>query len=137
MERGEIYKMKLTADEGVNPKFRDDTFRFKFFVVMGQSADGSLIGFVLINSCINPHLSEEIRNCHYPIRPDDYPFLLHRSFINCGDLKQITLEKFNERYDANCYYGKLNDADLDLVVRTLQNAMTVTPKQLKKFGLLD
>ena len=63
---GEVYRMELTPNEGVIPKNDGDTSRNKYFVVMGVTEDGDLIGLVLINTEINPHVSQRLRDSHLP-----------------------------------------------------------------------
>jgi len=71
---GSVYRMKLSPEEGVVPKSSTDTSRNKFFVVVGFDKEGSAIGFVHINTDINPNLAEEVKRLHYPILHKDYPF---------------------------------------------------------------
>lgn len=48
IERGDVIRMKLTTAEGITPKNPGDTDRNKYFVVLGKTPDGCLIGFVVM-----------------------------------------------------------------------------------------
>ena len=127
--------MKLTPQEGVTPKHKEDTDRDKYFIVIGKTNDGSLIGFVLINTSINSGLKQELQDLHYPISVSEYPFLGKNRFICCSELKEITEKNFIERYDTNGRFGTLKKDDMKFVIGALKTSPLVTPKQLKKFGL--
>lgn len=132
---GDIVRLKLTEAEGVTPKNDGDTDRNKYFVVLGKTSDGKAIGFVLINSHINKNLSEEVKLLHYPISKSKYPFLDHDSFIFCGQLKEISLAAFADRYKSQTF-GKLSDDDLELVVQAVVSSPSESKKHLRKFGLI-
>lgn len=132
---GDIVRMKLTKTEGVTPKNDGDTDRNKYFVVLGKTEDGKVIGFVLINSHINNNLSEEVKLLHYPIKKSKYPFLDHDSFIFCGQLKEINLAAFADRYKSQTF-GKLADDDLELVIQAVVSSPSESKKHLRKFGLI-
>ena len=57
IDRGDVIRMKLTPEEGITPKNEGDDSRNKYFIVLGKTNDGKLIGFVVINSQINQNLS--------------------------------------------------------------------------------
>lgn len=133
--RGEIVRMKLTQQEGITPKNDGDVDRNKYFVVLGRTDDGSIIGFSVINSNINEHLPMELQQLHYPIKKSDYPFLKHDSFIYCGQLKEIKTSVFAERYQSETF-GKLHESDLNLVLGALLSSPLETRKHLKRFGII-
>ena len=53
IQRGDVIRMEMTPKEGVKPKNEGDESRNKYFIVLGKTDDGKLIGFVLINTNIN------------------------------------------------------------------------------------
>lgn len=133
--RGDIIRMRLTEGEGVTPKGEGATDRTKYFVVLGKTDDGRLIGFVLINSGINKNLSAVLKRLHYPISKEKYPFLDHNSFIYCGELKDISFDVFCERYHGE-RFGKLAEDDLRLVTEAVRTSPNETKNHLRKFGLI-
>lgn len=56
VEEGEVYRLRLSSSEGVVAKNKGDDGRKKYFIVIGKDQEGNAIGFVLINSEINPYL---------------------------------------------------------------------------------
>ena len=122
--RGDIIRMKLTTAEGITPKNPGDTDRNKYFV-----------GFVIINTRINEKLSPKLKALHYPISSSKYPFLEINRFVFCGDLKEISSDVFAHRYKCESF-GKIADDDMELIIATVIQSGNVSPKRLKKFGLL-
>jgi hypothetical protein len=57
IQPGGVFRMKLTKEEGIIPKEKDDDYRIKYFIVIGKTEDKKVIGFVVINFCINQNLS--------------------------------------------------------------------------------
>lgn len=133
--KGDIIRMKLTTAEGITPKNPGDTDRNKYFVVLGKTPDGGLIGFVIINTRINEKLSPKLKALHYPISSSKYPFLEINRFVFCGDLKEISSDVFAHRYKCESF-GKIADDDMELIIATVIQSGNVSPKRLKKFGLL-
>ena len=134
---GSVYRMKLTPAEGVIQKKSEDTSRNKYFVVVGFDEDGIAIGFVLINTDINPNLSEEVKLLHYPILHKNYPFLENTNrFVDCNNIKRITREKFNSLIRSDSEAGQLNEEDLQYIFSTLKESPTVTTKELLKYGII-
>lgn len=134
--RGDVIRMKLTEAEGITPKNPGDTDRNKYFIVLGKTADGHLIGFVVINTRINEHLSPKLKELHYPISASKYPFLGINRFVFCGDLKEISSDVFSSRYQCESF-GKMADDDMELIVNAVIQSGNVSPKRLRKFGLIE
>lgn len=135
INKGDVFKMRLTPKEGITPKNKGDNDRDKYFIIVGKTENGSLIGFVVINTNINTHISEELKDLHYPINASKYPFLEKNRFVCCAELKEITSENFINRYEGEGRYGKLANDDLELIIGALRSSPLVTPKQLKRYGL--
>lgn len=136
VNKGDVFKMRLTPQEGITPKHREDKDRDKYFIVLGKTDNGSLIGFVVINTLINVNIDERLQNLHYPINVSKYPFLGKNRFVCCSELKEITADNFVKRYEGNGRFGILQNDDMELIIGALKESPLVTPKQLKKFGLL-
>lgn len=132
---GEIYRMKLTTKEGVKPKSEGDEARNKYFIVMGVNSDGSLVGFVLINSEINPHLPERARASHYKIHAADYPFLIKDRYVCCGELKEIETSVFFERF-RDGMVGKLTEDHLEAIRGMIAMSDDVAVKVLKEYNII-
>ena len=126
----------MTLEEGVKPKNNGEESRNKYFIVLGKTEDGKFIGFVLINSNINPHLSSELKDLHYPLHFSKYSFLEKNRFVDCGQLKEITLENFSDRYKCQSF-GKIDEEDLQHITQAVISSPIETPKHLKKIGLIE
>ncbi|MDR0995536.1 MAG: hypothetical protein LBL81_04515 [Tannerella sp.] len=131
IKAGQVYRMRLTEEEGVKPKHKENDGRDKFFIVLGRDKAGT-IGFVLINSSINKNLPQQIRDLHSPILASKYRFLKYDSFVDCHELKEIKEAKIRPENIV----GELETEDLDIIKKTLvEDSPVVTTKQLKRFGL--
>jgi len=134
VEKGDVIRMELTPEEGVIPKNEGDESRNKYFVVLAKTEDGKLIGFVLINSKINSNLSLPLQELHYPLSASKYPFLQKNRFVDCAELKEISIDVFSKRYKCTSF-GKIDEEDLDLIIEAVISSPRETIKHLKKFGL--
>lgn len=86
MHVGDVYRMKLTPEEGIIPKHKDENDRNKYFIVIGKDDEGNTIGFVLINSHINQGIPQIIKNLHYPLKKEKYAFLNNKDrFVDCSN----------------------------------------------------
>lgn len=135
INRGDIFKVRLTIEEGITPKNEGDVGRDKYFIVVGKTESGSLIGFVVINTNVNINIPQELQDLHYPITATRYPFLKKNRFVCCAELKEITSDNFVNRYESSGCFGQLADDDMELIIGALKASPLVTPKQLRKFDL--
>ena len=71
----------------------DDIDHGKFFVIIGEK-DENYVGFFFINSNINPiNQKPEQLKMQYLLRPADYDFLTHDSFLCCTEITPIDKSK--------------------------------------------
>jgi hypothetical protein len=133
---GSVFKMTLSKEEGVTPKNPGETTRDKFFVVIGFD-ENKIIGALLINSKINANLPDSLKDLQYPISASDYDFLRHNSHVDCSSIKSIRIEKFKEQFDWRNSFSPIKEEDLELIIGAVKESPSVTPKVLKRFGLVD
>lgn len=129
IQPGDIFRIRLTIEEGITPKNKDDSSRNKYFIVIGKTKDKKVIGFVVINSCINQNLSIQLQQLHYPLRAVKYSFLDHDSYVYCGDLKEITINHFFERTCQSC--GTIDNEDLKYITEKVIFSPIETKKHLR------
>lgn len=131
VEVGDVYRVKMTAKDGITPKDGDDS-RNKFFVVLGFDNQGNIYGGVIINSKINQNVSQSVKDYHMPISCKKYTFLDHDSFVNCANLKTKPLSEFA----SSLKLGKIAEEDITLIKGTIKNSPNEKKAKLKQFGLL-
>ena len=137
VEEGEVYRLKLSKEEGIVPKNAGDETRKKYFVVIGKDEQGNAIGFVLINSVINQHLPECRRKLHYLLKASEYDFLDNQDrYVDCSDFKKISKERFAELFSSGKMKGKIHEEDLVEIKRFICSYVNVSKNTLKRFGLL-
>ena len=135
LSSGDVYKMHLGEEEQVKGKNPGDNGRTKFFIVLGKTTDGSIIGFTLINSHINENLTPELKDNFYEIKPSAYSFLDHNSFVDCDQIKEIKADKFCSLFKKDTKQGEINDSDMKLIIEAVKASKVISKKTLKKFGL--
>ena len=129
---GDVHFINLDEGNGITPK-NGDTFRDKFFIVLGFDGEGNVIGGVVINSNINYKLPASITDYQLPVKVKQFPFLRYNSFINCSNLVVASRTKFSR----STYRGEVSDKDvLELIIGTIKESPTVNKKQLKEFGII-
>lgn len=133
---GSVFKMTLSKEEGVTPKNPGDVTRDKLFVVIGFDED-KIIGALLINSRVNRNLPDSLKDLQYPISVADYDFLDHNSHVDCSSIKPIRINKFKEQFDWKNSFSPIKEEDLELIIGAVKESPSVTPKILKRFGLVD
>ena len=133
---GSVFRMHLGTDEGVKGKNPGDNGRNKYFVVLGHDAEGNAIGFVLVDTNINPHLPKKRQDAHYKILAKDNAFLdgVDR-YVDCSDFKVISKKRFSELFGEEKAKGTINATDLAAVKKMTAEYEDASPKMLKRFGL--
>lgn len=127
---GDVYLMKMDFRNGITPK-AGDSYRNKFFVVLGFDDVGNVYGGVVINSRVNSKVDQNIQDWHYPIKKSRYCFLNHDSFVDCSQLKKAFIEKFSFWE----YKGSILKDDLDLIIGAVQSSPKETKANLSRYGL--
>lgn len=133
ISRGDVLRILLTEEEGVTPKHESEDSRNKYIIIIGKTDSGDLIGFLLINTNINEHLSEYLKELCYPLRVEKYPFLEKTRYVYCGSLKKIQTKIFNNRYCKTS--GAIDDDDMSYIIDALRSSPVVVKKDLCLFDL--
>lgn len=133
VKRGSVIKVPLDDSDGLilEPGKKD---RDKYIVVIGFTATGDVIGALLINT--NPaEYTEELRNCQYHVKKTRYPAILdYDSWLNCGSIFDISIDKLKKK---GLYKGDFLDEDLEYVLGFLRETDIYTPKEKRKYGLIE
>jgi len=112
----------------------------KMRLIVGFSNDKLLVATLFINTDINPNkfATQELKNLHLSITQNQYAFLKHDSFLDCSELKEVRYEFLADILSSNPTYiiGEISQEDWERIKETIKNAITITPKQKKKFGFV-
>lgn len=128
---GDVFLIELDSSNGITPKDGANS-RKKYFVVLGFDDEGNVYGGVIINSRINQKMDQVVKDYHMPIKCNKYSFLQYDSFVDCLLLKTAPLAKLS----SGNYKGKIDNADLGLIIETLKSSPREKVARLKKYGLL-
>lgn len=134
---GMVFRMHLGDEEGVKGKNVGDVGRNKYFVVLGHDTEGNAIGFVLIDSHINPYLPNKRKDAHYKICAKKNAFLngIDR-YVDCSDFKLITKNRFSELFGKDKAKGMISPEDLAAIKKQTIEYEDASPKIMKRFGLI-
>ena len=135
LEIGSLIRTVISIDEGL--VFKDGRRQKpKKLVIIGVDKIMRVcFGSVLVNTKMNPRsqYSAAFLSAQYLLRQSDYPdFLKYDSFVDCGMLFSIPLDKLLEGE----YFGTLSDSDLQGIFTILKTTETLTTKEKKRFGIL-
>ena len=132
---GSLIRTIISIDEGL--VFKDGRKQKpKKLVIIGVDKEKRICyGSVLVNTKMSPKSAYSVSylSAQYLLRQSDYPdFLKYDSFVDCGMLFSIPLEKLLEGE----YFGTLTDSDLQGIFGILKTTETLTAKEKKRFGIL-
>ena len=129
--RGQVYAIDMHPEEGITPH-EGYSSRRKFFIVLGIDDEGVVYGGVVFNSKVNTHMPELVQFYQMPIRYEQYPFLTHRSYVDCASLKRI--RSIDLAIKGECL-GAMTQDDLELIVNTVVSCPLIPKAELIQFGL--
>lgn len=127
IRRGDIYHRFFTTTQP--PKD-------KFFVIVGEDAK-CYVGYFFINSNINAFVqrSEAMQNMQFPLKPSDYPFLSHLSFVAGHQLAKLPKDELlQELYSGEAQYkGRMSESDIELLLNAARNSPLFSEREKEFF----
>ncbi len=135
LEMGSLVRTIISVDEGLVLKDGRKQKPKKLVIVGVDKMKRVCYGSVLVNTKMSPksQYSAAFLSAQYLLHQSDYPdFLKYDSFVDCGMLFSIPLEKLI----AGEYFGTLTEADLQGIFDILKTTETLSNKQKKRFGIL-
>ncbi len=127
---GNVYLIKMDEQNDITPK-DGDSYRLKYFIILGFNKEDNEYGGVVINSDINRHLPPYIQQLHIPIGCREYAFLRYDSYINCAQIKPVS----GHTFDKWSFQGKIQQVHLNKIIATLQSNPMKNKAQLARYGL--
>jgi hypothetical protein len=128
--RGSV--LKCFTDQTNPPKY-------KRFIVLGQSADSSFWGVVLINTNVNFNVinSQELLDAQHLLLKADNTFLEHNSYADCSTIFRLPTGNVNAQVgdEPHRVLGEVAEQDLQTVIAMLKACPNVIPKTLLQLGL--
>jgi hypothetical protein len=106
----------------------------KFFIIIGNDAEGNAMGVIFVNTEPHPRVSYEAEfiNTQYYILKRVYPdFLEYDSYVDCSQIRRLD----NLRMQKCQFVGALIETDLEIIMDILINSETIPLKQKKKYGI--
>ena len=127
---GDVYLIPMDRCNDITPKF-GDTYRQKYFIILGFDDKGCAYGGVIINSGINQHVFKSIQYCHMPIKKSKYDFLEHDSYVDCSRLKYVQIQKFRTWK----FKGVIEREDIELIIGAIKESPNEKRENLSRFGI--
>lgn len=132
LARGSVIYIPLSAEEGliVTGGYKE---RNKYVTIIGTTADGFVIGSLLINT--DPHdATPELGACQFPLKLKDYPSILdYDSWLDCSQLFRIAKKKVLSR---GGYCGSIISSDWDLILPFLRETEAISNREKREFGII-
>lgn len=104
----------------------------KFFVIVGED-ENNYVGYFFINSNINNYVirNEEMNNMQMPIKPADYPFLTHLSFIGGHELSKLPKNLLITELSNGTTQlkGRMRKEDLDILLKSAKTSTLFSAKE--------
>jgi hypothetical protein len=114
--------------------------KIKRIVILAISSDNICVGYLFINSDINPNLFQtpSLQNLHLYLQADCREFLDHDSYLDCSEIKDLSLDELKNIISNNPsrHIGELNETDLKTATSIVKLAPTISKRQKEKYGLL-
>ena len=130
---GSVFRMRFFPQDGIVPKDASDTWRDKYFVILGKNDEGDFVALSLINTEINEHLKQRIGAFQYQISSIDYDFLNGRDrFVDCYDMKEVASERIINQGD---YAGLISEADMNAIIKLVNDSPIVSVAKLRRYGI--
>lgn len=127
IRRGDIFHRHFTTT--IPPKD-------KFFVVVGEDST-HLVGYFFVNSNINNFVARNSRMMamQLPIKPSDYPFLTHLSFVAGHQLAVLSKNELLEEISNGKaqYKGRMNDDDMRMLLSAALQSPLFSEKEKNYF----
>lgn len=106
--------------------------KYKFFVVVGEDED-NYVGYFFINSNINRFVAkqQELADMQMPIKPTDYPFLTHVSFIDGHELSLLKKAELIEELSTGKTQikGRIRTDDMERLLNAALNSPLFSAKE--------
>lgn len=127
VNRGDIYHRYFST---TNPP------KNKFFVIVGENID-CYVGYFFINSNINATVArnKEMHDMQLPIKPTDYPFLTHVSFIDGHELSILKKSDLIEELNSGKarFKGHLSNEDITMLLDAALSSPLFSRKEKEYF----
>ncbi len=135
LEIGSLIRTVISIDEGLVFKDGRKQKPKKLVIIGVDKVKKVCYGSVLINTRMSPRSAYSVSflSAQYLLHQSDYlDFLKYDSYVDCGMLFSIPLEKLIEGE----YFGTLTSSDLQGIFDILKTTETLTLKEKKRFGII-
>lgn len=119
--RGDIYHRYFTTTKP--PKY-------KFVIIIGED-EKDYAGYFFINSNENKYVAQnkDMHNMQMPLKPEDYRFLDHVSFVAGHELSKIPKSDLIDELSRNVtqFKGRMFDDDMERLLDAARNSPLFSP----------
>lgn len=127
VRRGDIFHRYFTTT--TPPKY-------KFFVIVGEDED-HYVGYFFINSNVNRFVAtrKELADMQMPIKPTDYSFLTHVSFVDGHELSLLRKTELIEELSngKTQMKGRMRPEDMDLLLNAALKSTLFSEKEKQTY----
>jgi hypothetical protein len=112
----------------------------KRFIVIGINAAINSVGFLFVNSEINPNIfrSSKLKRLHKLLTKKERSYLDSDSYVDCSFIQEWSLNILKNKFlaDMNIYLGQVSDKDMLEIKRLVKSAKTIKKSLKKRYGLI-
>ena len=127
IRRGDIYHRHFSTT--IPPKD-------KFFVIVGED-EAHYVGYFFVNSNINNFVArnEKMVAMQLPIKPSDYPFLTHLSFVAGHQLSVLPKSDLIRELQSGKaqYKGRMSSGDMEMLLSAALQSPLFSEKEKTYF----
>lgn len=114
--------------------------KYKRLIIIGFDNQKVFLASVFINSEINPNIfrSPQARNQHLELDANNRDYLDKTSFVDCSQIKVEDMATVRDLIATNpsIHIGELSNSDLTDVLDKVRNAINISPREKRRFGLI-
>jgi hypothetical protein len=114
--------------------------KYKFWIIIGLSGDGSELGIVYINTEPNGFIkrSPVLSNLQIKFQKDHRNLVDHDCYANCSEIKRKNAATIQQQLEANPSFvrGVLSPNELNTILAALRSATTISRRDKSRFNIL-
>lgn len=114
--------------------------KLKRSIIIGFDSQNVFLAYVFINSEINPNKfkNPRARNEHLELDTNNRDYLDKTSYVDCSQIQVEDASTIKDLISSNpsVHIGELSSSDLADVHHKIRNAINITPKEKRRFGLI-
>ena len=111
----------------------------KRLVILAMGNDEAVVGYLFINSEINPNLfrTPALKALHLPLDKDRHGFLDHDSYLDCSKIFKVDMEQLRQAIasEPGQHIGCMDGETFETAIGIVRAAPTISPRDKDFFAI--